>query len=265
MRHEGIYVGADSPKNVRPAELVFESAIIDETNDNRGKPLSELGQFDSAGLSALSGMESGVIESLANASAVADSPLRTSGVEQFRGDDGLTVQRGQGNDIALDIVGGMSTGVSAGLGQNAPVGDVTGDVAGDGVSVVVGAGGDGGYAGGSRVLAGTSQYVIASKATLEVVDIPTADDQPLSKAEATRALSAYAESHPPRADELQVVEASRARGDPQRGESGQSAAGRLSAGNTTSRQSAAGQSTPETDTIEFAFDEGGQRYIGGNQ
>jgi len=250
MRHEGIYVGADSPKNVRPAELVFESAIIDETNDNRGKPLSELGQFDSAGLSALSGMESGVIESLANASAVADSPLRTSGVEQFRGDDGLTVQRGQGNDIALNIVGGMSAGVSAGLGQNAPVGDATGDVAGDGASVVAGAGGDGGYAGGSRMLAGTSQYVIASKATLEVVDIPTADDQPLSKAEATRALSVYAESHPPRADELQVVEASRARGDPQRGESG---------------QSAVGQSTPETDTIEFAFEEGGQRYIGGNQ
>jgi hypothetical protein len=228
MRHEGLYLGNESQTNVRPAAMRYESTVIDETKGNRGTPLSDLGRFHSEGLDALSGIESDVVDSLASVSAAANSPLRTKGVPQFRPDEAtLEIHQQQSEGIATLLAQSGTTG------GESPDGDTTAEevdkTGGDGVG--------NGSRGGRSTAGGT--FVIASKATLEVVEIPPLDEQPVSKTEAKRALSEFAKRQPRRANELQVVESSRANDqDP---------------------------SSNETDSESALSVGGGAQYLGGNQ
>jgi len=250
MRHEGVYLGYTDPggksENVRNATLGYESTVIDKTNDNWATPLSELGRFRTQNLDAISGMRPGVADSLADVSAVANSPVRTSGAERFRlTEPELAAHRDQLSGVASEIaVNGDGSGAprataDLGAGGDGGSGGIGGDVETGGIGGDVDSGNLGGDGGGGEQFVtrggptpdegGLSTamstrgagYVIASKATLEQVDVPTADEQPLSKAAARSALERFAEDEPQQAAQLQVVGASRARTDTQRDPQGQ--------------------------------------------
>jgi len=237
MEHEGIYVGDDSSENVRTATLGFESEVIDRTNDNEGTPLSELGSFNGSTEAALSTLPEQVGDSLSEASAVAKSPLRTTGVERFRPSEReLAAHKDQLSGVTFEISDGQNGAGTDGSGSTyVKRGGATPDEGGlsDDVSL------------------GETGYVVASKATLERVEIPTLDEQPTSKERAKRAVSEYAEMAPREADELQVVESARVNSD------------------STATPSGDDDSEDGDDSSEFVgnvtLGSAGQQYLGGNQ
>ncbi|MFT4958725.1 MAG: hypothetical protein ACI9EZ_002059, partial [Halobacteriales archaeon] len=214
MRHEGVYLGdsdsGEQAENVRKATLGYESTVIDKTKDNWATPLSELGKFDTQNLDAISGMRPGVADALADVSAVANSPVRTSGSQRFRlTETELQAHHNQLSGIASKIVQN-GDGVT---GQGGTAAVESGD--GETDEEFVTRGGPTPEEGGLSMTMSLGQpaYVIASTATLEPVDVPTAAEQPLSKDEARSALERFAENNPQQAAQLQVVEASKANTD----------------------------------------------------
>lgn len=195
MRHGGIYTGydedSDRDKNRREATLNYESSVIDRPKNNHGTSLSNLGRFRTENLNALSGITVGVLDALSEVSAVANSPVRTSGVERFR----LSPDEQQSYQYLAAGLPITTTSGEEDLESPQDYGGQTPDV--------------GGLAG--PVSVSEPRYVIAEAATLQTVDIPTAEDGPMSKTAAERALARYRERHPIEARELRVVREQTAR------------------------------------------------------
>jgi hypothetical protein len=235
MEHEGIYVGDDSAENVRTARLGFESSIVDKTNDNRGAPLASLGGFDLHDKDPISTISPDVVDALSNVSAVANSPLRTKGAQRFRiGDEELQAYKDQLAGIPSTVKEPTADLDGADYEEKQVIrGGMTPEEGGLSVSVSTGEG----------------DFVVASKATLERVDLPTLDEQPTSKEEARRALTAFGETNPHRAEQLQVVEA---------GEARTSSADRSETESSTAAKAVGGEMT-------VTLGETGQQYAGGNQ
>jgi hypothetical protein len=235
MEHEGIYVGDDTAGNVRTARLGFESSIVDKTYDNRGKPLADLGSFAAQGKDPISTIPPDVTDALSDVSAVANSPLRTSGAEQFRPEETeMRAIRQQLSGVPATVKGSTGEG-SDGGSEQVLRGGMTPEEGGLSTSLST----------------GESDYVVASKKTLKRVDIPTLDQQPTSKEEARRGLSAFAENNPYRAKQLQIVEAGKART------------------NGTDGSDPASESSRPTKTagndMTVTLAGTGQQYFGGNQ
>jgi hypothetical protein len=260
MGRRGGCTGDDDAKNVRSARLGFESTVIDKTNDNHGTPLAELGGFRARDMDPISTVSPQVADSLADVSAVANSPIRKQGVERFRPSDAdVQAHRAQLSGVASAV--DSDTAASPDGDSTAADGSATDGESASDTSYVV-RGGATPEMGGLSVAVSPdeSQYVIASKTTLERVDIPSVD-QPLSKSAAKRALSALAETNPRRAESLQVVEASQARENDSASESPTTDDTATQAGETaTDDGGLAGEKTTYV-TVGGA----GQRYLGGNQ
>jgi hypothetical protein len=245
MDHEGIYVGDDTAENVRTARLGFESSIIDKTNDNRGEPLANLGGFALHGKDSISTISPDVADGLSNVSAVANSPIRTTGAEQFRIPE-AEMQAYREQLAGVPTIAKQSTADVEGVEyeeMQVVRGGMTPEEGGLSVSVSVDEG----------------SYVVASKTTLEQVDIPTIDAQPTSKEAARRGLSELAETNPAQADKLQVVEAGQARTNGTDGTtSAEESTSESDSGSSTASQAVAGEMT-------VTLGETGQQYTGGNQ
>jgi hypothetical protein len=211
IRHEGLYLGYENGRkmaNVRTASLGYESSVIDRTNENDGTLLAELGRFKTDDLSAISGISTEHADALAEVSAVANSPLRTTGTQRFT----LTEVEKQAHH---DQLSGMASLVDSDADTEGMSDTRSGASSSQDESVIVRGGSTPDEAGVSTTMSvADGEYVIASTATLEQVEIPTVDEQPLSKSAAKRGLSRFAEAHPRQADELQVVRATKARDAP---------------------------------------------------
>jgi hypothetical protein len=225
MRHGELTLGfsdeASEVKNLRTVTLGYESSVIDKAKDNWATPLAELGRFHSAGLDAISTLDEASLAALANVSAVANAPVRNVGVERFKVSEETRLRYFEqlSGATARTVRSGV---VDANGNKNGPAEKGSSTVAARATSTdtesadtdskePIKRGGTSPDVGGiaSRLSMGDASYVIASTKTLERVSIPTADDGNGSKATKQRALSRFAEDHPERARELQVVKASK--------------------------------------------------------
>ncbi|MEF8974844.1 MAG: DUF6603 domain-containing protein, partial [Halapricum sp.] len=202
MRHAGVYCGYPEGKrdrNRRQTEFGYECTVIDRTKDNWGTALENLGRFRVEGLDAISGLDEDYNDALAEVSAVANSPIRTSGSGRFR----LSKHE---QEIVDAQVAGLATEIDID-GQNGDETDA------NGTRRVVRGGSDpdvGGLAG--SVSMNDSEYVVANASDMSEADIPTVDGE-MSKSQAQRALSRYKENNPEAGKQLRVVEARRTRSD----------------------------------------------------
>lgn len=234
ITHGGLRMGEDGEasrtRNWRVATLHYESSVIDKTRDEWSTPLSRLGRFGRDGLDARSTIDAEALASLANVSAVANAPVRTTGTERFRLDPATRKRYFEHLSGAIAAVAGSGDDSSGGDGATASTGRSRAgdpDASAANGQRTVRRGGSSPDEGGlsTTVSPGDPEYVVASTHTLERVSIPTTHDGTGSKAEKRRALARYASSEPEHGRQLQVVPASKARGDGSATVDGGSAAG----------------------------------------